>query len=86
MFNTFRQVLHDNWEWRKQSWNLAKIDLVKTYRGAALGWIWLFVKPAVYIGVYYFTFAVGMPIVCLISSVQCRSLMPSLCVSSFCRV
>lgn len=60
VFNTFRQVLHDNWEWRKQSWNLAKIDLVKTYRGAALGWIWLFVKPAVYIGVYYFTFAVGM--------------------------
>lgn len=60
MFNTFRQVLRENWEWRKQAWNLAKIDLVKTYRGAALGWVWLFVKPAVYVSVYYFTFAVGM--------------------------
>lgn len=57
---TFLQVLHDNWVWRRQAWELAKIDLVKTYRGAALGWIWLFVKPAVYIGVYYFTFAIGM--------------------------
>lgn len=60
LLKTFLQVLHDNWVWRKQSWELAKIDLVKTYRGAALGWVWLFVKPAVYIGVYYFTFAVGM--------------------------
>ena len=57
---TFLQVLHDNWVWRRQAWELAKIDLVKTYRGAALGWIWLFVRPAVYIGVYYFTFAIGM--------------------------
>lgn len=57
---TFLQVMRDNWIWRKQTWELAKIDLVKTYRGAALGWIWLFVKPAVYIGVYYFTFSFGM--------------------------
>ena len=57
---TFLQVMHDNWVWRKQAWELAKIDLVKTYRGAALGWVWLFVKPAVYISVYYFTFAIGM--------------------------
>lgn len=57
---TFLQVLRDNWVWRQQAWELAKIDLVKTYRGAALGWLWLFVKPAVYISVYYFTFAVGM--------------------------
>lgn len=60
LIKTFLQMCHDNWAWRKQTWELAKIDLVKTYRGAALGWIWLFVKPAVYIGVYYFTFAVGM--------------------------
>ena len=57
---TFLQVLHDNWVWRKQAWELAKIDLVKTYRGAALGWVWLFVRPTVYISVYYFTLAIGM--------------------------
>lgn len=60
MFRTFAQIIQENWAWRKQAWNLAVIDLVKTYRGAALGWIWLFVKPAVYIGVYYFTLAIGM--------------------------
>lgn len=60
LIKTFLQLLNDNWVWRKQTWELAKIDLVKTYRGAALGWIWLFVRPAVYIGVFYFTLAVGM--------------------------
>ena len=60
MFATLKQVLTENWEWRRQIWSLAKIELVKTYRGAALGWVWLFVRPAVYIGVYWFTIAVGM--------------------------
>lgn len=60
LIKTFLQVVHDNWVWRSQAWELAKIDLVKTYRGAALGWVWLFVKPAVYVSVYYFTFAIGM--------------------------
>lgn len=60
MFKTLAQVLRENWEWRKQAWNLAKMELVKTYRGAALGWVWLFVRPAVYIGVYWFTLSVGM--------------------------
>lgn len=60
LIKTFLQIARENWVWRKQIGNLARIDLVKTYRGAALGWIWLFVRPAVYIGVYYFTFAVGM--------------------------
>lgn len=60
MFGTLVQVLRENWEWRKQTWNLAKMELVKTYRGAALGWVWLFVRPAIYIGVYWFTLSVGM--------------------------
>ena len=47
MFATLKQVVGENWHWRRQVWNLAKIDLVKTYRGAALGQIWLFAKPAV---------------------------------------
>ena len=60
MLHTLAQILKDNWEWRHQAWNLAKLELVKTYRGAALGWVWLFVRPAVYIAVYWFTIAVGM--------------------------
>lgn len=60
LIKSFLHVMHDNWVWRNQTWELAKIDLVKTYRGAALGWVWLFARPAVYISVFYFTFAVGM--------------------------
>ena len=60
VFETFKQIIKENWEWRKQTWSLAKVELVKTYRGAALGWIWLFVRPAVYIFVYWFAFAVGL--------------------------
>ena len=60
MLSTLKQILSDNWQWRYQIWDLAKMDLVKTYRGAALGKIWLFTKPAVYILVYWFTLSVGM--------------------------
>ena len=60
MWSTLKQILGENWRWRHQVWNLAKIDLVKTYRGAALGKIWLFVKPAVYILVFWVALVFGM--------------------------
>lgn len=60
MLSMLKQILSENWQWRHQIWDLAKIDLVKTYRGAALGKIWLFTKPTVYILVYWFTLSVGM--------------------------
>ena len=60
LFATFKQILAENWQWRHQIWDLAKIDLVKTYRGAALGKVWLFTKPSVYMFVYWFTLSVGM--------------------------
>lgn len=60
MFGTLKQILSENWQWRHQIWDLAKFDLIKTYRGAALGKVWLFTKPAVYILVYWFTLSVGM--------------------------
>ncbi len=60
MLATLKEIVLENWQWRHQIWDLAKIDLVKTYRGAALGKVWLFTKPAVYILVYWFTLSVGM--------------------------
>lgn len=60
MFTTLQLILSENWHWRHQTWNLAKIDLVKTYRGAALGKLWLFAKPAVYILVFWFALSFGM--------------------------
>lgn len=63
MFSTFKtmgRIVRENWQWRHQSWQLAKSDLVRDYRGTAFGAAWLFVKPAVYIAVYYLTIAIGM--------------------------
>lgn len=39
---------------------MAKSDLLKTYRGAALGWAWAIIKPVVTIAVYWFAIAIGM--------------------------
>lgn len=48
------------WEWKSQVFHLAKIDLVKTCRGAVLGWIWLFVRPATYVFVFWLALALGL--------------------------
>lgn len=60
MLGTLGEILKENWQWRKQIFNLAKIDMRKTCRGAALGWIWLFVKPLTYIAVFWFALGVGL--------------------------
>lgn len=58
--NTAREVVHDHFEFRPQIGQLAKADLAKTYRGAALGWLWAPVKPAVTIFVFWFAFAIAL--------------------------
>lgn len=54
------QILKEHIEYRKQILKMAKADLVKTYRGAALGWAWAIIKPIVTIFVYWFAFAIGL--------------------------
>jgi len=39
---------------------LAKADLIKTFSGAALGWAWAVIKPAVLIFVLWFAFGLGL--------------------------
>lgn len=58
--NTFVNIIKEHIEYRKQIIKLAKADLVKTYRGAALGWMWAIIKPTVTIFVYWFAFAIGL--------------------------
>ena len=60
MLNALGEILRENWQWRKQIFNLAKIDVLKTCRGAVLGWIWLFVKPLTYIAVFWFALGMGL--------------------------
>ena len=56
----FKRIIKDHIEYRQQILKLAKSDLVKTYRGAALGWMWAIIKPAVTIFVYWFAFQIGL--------------------------
>ena len=58
--NTFIQILKDHWQYRHQILKLSISDLKKTYRGAALGWMWAIIKPAVTIFVYWFAFEIGL--------------------------
>ena len=55
-------ILKEHVEYSQQIFKLAKTDLVKTYRGAALGWSWAIIKPAITIFVYWFAFSVGLRI------------------------
>ena len=60
MLQTLKQIISENWSMRKQIFSLALSDLVKTYRGSALGMFWLFARPAMYIFVFWFTLTLGM--------------------------
>ena len=54
------QIIKEHLEFKGQILKLAKADLIKTYRGAALGWMWAIIKPTVTIFVYWFAFAIGL--------------------------
>ncbi len=58
--NTIKEIINDHIEYKKQIFKLAKADLIKTYRGAALGWAWAIIKPVVTIFVYWFAFTIGI--------------------------
>lgn len=55
-----KEIISDHIKYRKQIFKLAKADLVKTYRGSALGWSWAIIKPVVTIFVYWFAFSIGL--------------------------
>ena len=54
------QIIKDHMAYSGQILKLARADLIKTYRGAALGWTWAIIKPAVTIFVYWFAFEIGL--------------------------
>ena len=54
LVKNLKEIIKDHVSYRQQIFKLAKADLVKTYRGAALGWSWAIIKPAVTIFVYWF--------------------------------
>lgn len=54
------KIFNEHLNFKQQIIKLAKIDLVKTYRGAALGWLWAVIKPCMTIGIYWFAFEIGL--------------------------
>ena len=60
MFKTLRDIFHDNWEWRNQIWHLALTEMQKEVRGSVLGWLWLILTPAIYVGVLWLALVVGL--------------------------
>ncbi|MDR1797137.1 MAG: ABC transporter permease [Clostridiales Family XIII bacterium] len=57
---TFLKIIRQHIIWRHQLLKLAKADIIKTYSGAALGWAWAIIKPAVTIFVFWFAFDIGL--------------------------
>lgn len=55
-----KKILNEHVIYRKQIIKLAKSDLIKTYRGSALGWAWAFIKPVISIFVFWFAFSFGL--------------------------
>ncbi len=58
--NTLKTIFSEHISYRKQIFKLAKADMVKTYRGSALGWAWAVIKPVVTIFVFWFAFSFGL--------------------------
>ena len=60
MVETLKLIIDEHKAFSRQIFKLAKSDLLKTYRGAALGWAWALVKPLITLFVFWFGFTVGL--------------------------
>lgn len=54
------EILRENFSFRKQIAKLSKSQLIKQYKGAALGPLWAVIRPAMTIFVYWFAFEIGL--------------------------
>ena len=57
---TIKLIIQEHILYKSQISMLAKSDLKKTYRGAALGWAWAIIKPVITLFVFWFAFAIGL--------------------------
>ena len=54
------EMIKENFSFKKQLMKLSKSELIKKYKGAALGPAWAIINPTVTIFVYWFAFVVGL--------------------------
>ncbi|MGN1138514.1 MAG: ABC transporter permease, partial [Ruminococcus sp.] len=55
-----KEIIDEHKGFGKQIFKLSKIELVKTYKGSALGPLWAIIKPTFQLFVYWFAFSVGI--------------------------
>lgn len=60
MGETLKLIIEEHRSYKPQIFMLAKSDLVKTYRGSALGWSWAVIKPTITLFVFWFAFSIGL--------------------------
>ncbi|MDR1774976.1 MAG: ABC transporter permease [Actinomycetes bacterium] len=60
LIQTLRGLVRDTWGNRAITWELAKRDLHKKYKGAALGVLWAGAHPITYVCVYWFAVSIGL--------------------------
>jgi len=57
---TVRELARQTWDNRAVTWELARRDLHKKYKGAALGVFWAAAHPITYVLIYWFAVVVGL--------------------------
>ena len=60
MGEALKLIIEEHRSYKPQIFMLAKSDLIKTYRGAALGWAWAVIKPTITLFVFWFAFSIGL--------------------------
>lgn len=58
--NTLKEILYEHIRYAEPTIKMARADILKTYRGAALGWSWAIINPTVRIFVYWFAMEIGL--------------------------
>lgn len=57
---TLIEIIKDHVQYRHQVWQMAKKDLMKIYKGTALGAVWVVLRPMIMLSVYWFAFSYGL--------------------------
>lgn len=59
MFRSLKEIVSENIHCFGQTVSLAYINQKKNYKGSSLGLLWAFIKPVLYICVFYFAISIG---------------------------
>lgn len=54
------EIINEHKAYTEQTVKMARSDLVRTYRGSALGWSWAIIKPVITIFIYWFAMSLGL--------------------------